>query len=540
MNKTKIIVLTGGVFSSLGKGLIIGSIGRILRTQGFRVSALKLDPYLNLDSGTMSPYQHGEIFVTYDGGETDLDLGHYERFLDYPISKFSSLSAGRIYDQVLKKERDGEYLGKTVQIVPHVINEVHEHIHKILANDPKLDFLLIEVGGTVGDIESLPFIESLRSFKLQDVTNKICYIHVAPLITLKISSEIKTKPTQHSVQKLRGYGIVPNFLILRTENNVDHYIKEKIALHCDLPADNIFFSNDVRNIYLLPELLYNQNLHQKLFEYFKIDDFRTNNLLTDWTNFTAKIKAVKKTSCRLAIVGKYVGLPDAYLSIIESFKLASYQLAVDLTIDLIYAEDFNHKQKLWTKLQDYDAVCVPYGFGARGIEGKISAIEFCRVNKVPFLGICLGMQLAVIEYARNCLAMADANSQEFDQHTPSPLFLIQKDKLVDHDLGGTLFLGNTKIFIKPDTLISRLYQTDVVYERYRHRYDFNNNYLKDFMGSDLVFAATTANDVQAAIELKNHPFFVGCQYHPEFGSKPLKVNALFVGLLSTVINKNNN
>ncbi|UUM19993.1 MULTISPECIES: CTP synthase [unclassified Mycoplasma] len=538
MSKTKIIALTGGVFSSLGKGLVLASIGRILHTQKFKVATLKLDPYLNIDPGTMSPVQHGEIFVTHDGMEADLDLGHYERFLDYPISKTSSLSAGQIYQQVLTKERAGDYLGKTIQIVPHLTNEIHERINQIIDSDPDLDFLLIELGGTVGDIESLPFIEALRSYKFHDSTRQICFIHVSPLIRLNIGNEIKTKPTQHSVMKLREHGIIPNVLILRTSYPFDQQLHEKIALYCNIDNDKIFYSQDVDNIYLLPQLLYEQKIHTKIFEFFKLDDPRTKNDLSSWLTFTDSIVKLKKSTYNVALVGKYVQLADSYLSIIESFNLASYHLGIDLKLTLIDATKIKSYKQAQEMLGSYDGICVPYGFGSRGIEGKMFAIQYAREHQVPFLGICLGMQLAVIEYARNVLKLTKANSMEFDVQTPDPLFTIQPTFHNTNRLGGTLSLGSSQVAIKPNTLAYEVYQSLNIVERYRHRYDFNPQYLDKFNDGNFVFSGVNSAGAESLIELKNHPFFIACQFHPEFLSKPLKPHPLFVGLLSALMKKN--
>ncbi|WP_391592201.1 CTP synthase [[Mycoplasma] cavipharyngis] len=534
---TKIIVITGGVFSSLGKGIIAASLGRILKEKGFQVSALKLDPYLNLDPGTMSPYQHGEVFVTNDGGETDLDLGHYERFLDHKISKLSSLSAGKIYDLVLKKERNGDYKGKTVQIIPDVTNEIKDHINRLLQENADLDFLMIEVGGTIGDIESLPFIEALRQFKNSYNKSDLMFVHVSPLVTIDTIDEIKTKPTQHSIRLLREYGIVPDLLILRSKKEVNQELKEKIAISCDLSIDSIFTCLDVINIYLIPELLYQQQIDKKIFSYFQIKPKINDNNLEVWINFTKKITAKKQYQCHLALVGKYTKLVDAYLSIIESFKLASYELEIDLKIDLINAETLTNSEIVQTTLAKYDAVCVPYGFGHRGVVGKINTIEYCRKNKVPFLGICLGMQLACIEFARNQLNYLDADSTEFNSETKHPIFHLQKDKDAEINLGGTLRLGAGNIELKKDSLAFRIYQKQLISERHRHRYEFNNFYLKEFEAAGLIFSGVSANNKQEIVELKDHPFFIACQYHPEFNSKPLKVGPLFSALLKSARKK---
>lgn len=533
MFKTKIIVITGGVFSSLGKGIIAASIGRILKEKGFKVSALKLDPYLNLDPGTMSPYQHGEVFVTEDGGETDLDLGHYERFLDYKISKHSSLSAGKIYDRVLKKERNGDYKGKTVQIIPHVTNEIKDHINNLLISEDKLDFLIIEVGGTVGDIESLPFIESLRQFKNSYGRKKMMFIHASPLIHLETSTELKTKPTQHSIKTLREQGIVPDLLVLRSLKKINDNIKEKISISCDLSLDSIYVCPDVNNIYFIPEYLYEQKIDKKLFSFFEIkNDNRTKKDLKQWINFTKKINKSKKYTCKLALIGKYTELPDSYLSIMESFKLASYELDIDLNIELINSEKKNNKQKLFNYLKEFDAICVPYGFGKRGVNGKINTIQFCRENNVPFLGICLGMQLACIEFARNKLGWTDADSTEFNSKTSKPILKLQKNKKANSDLGGTLRLGNEIVLIKPKTLAAKLYHRKFINERHRHRYEFNNNFCLEFEKNGLIFSGESELGMKEIIEIPENNFFIACQYHPEFKSKPLSVNPVFLGLLT--------
>lgn len=533
MQKTKIIVVTGGVLSSLGKGLLIASIGRILVSKGFVVTALKLDPYLNLDPGTMSPFQHGEVFVTDDGAETDLDLGHYERLLDHSMTKYSSLSAGKIYDNVLRKERNGDYLGKTVQIVPHVTDEIKNNIKFVLAQNPTADFLLIEVGGTVGDIESLPFIEALRQFQYDYGRNNICFIHAAPLIDWPTSNELKTKPTQHAVKTLRENGLVPDFLVLRSEVNFDDQLREKISIHCSIPKSNVFACVDVTNIYFLVENLYNQNLHHHLFAFFNITDPKIHRPITEWTGFVQKIRAPKKYQCRLVIFGKYTQLHDAYLSIIESLKLASYELGVDLVLDLVNSDDFDSKHAIWTKLSQYDGLCVPYGFGNRGIENKIFAIEYARVHNMPFFGICLGMQLACIEYARNVLGLKAANSTEFDPDCSDQIFVLQPNQQADQNLGGTLSLGTKPLVVKPNTLAHKLYQCVEIAERHRHRYHFNNAYLNMFEQSlHACFSVKTPDGMQEVFEITNHKFFIASQYHPEFTSRPLKVNPLFMGFLN--------
>lgn len=525
--KTKIIVITGGVYSSLGKGIVASSIGRILKEFGFKISMQKLDPYLNIDPGTLSPYQHGEVFVTKDGAETDLDLGHYERFIDYELNKFSSVTAGKIYNEVLNDERNGKYHGKTVQVVPHITSCIQNKIKSIIKLD-KPDFLIIEVGGTIGDIESLPFIEALRSFANTYSRKNILFVHCAPLIKIKVNDEIKTKPTQHSIKALMNLGINPNLLILRSDEIAPQEIKRKIAMSSDIDEKNIFTSIDCKSIYDIPKILYDQGIHNSIFNYFKL---KTKGNIDSWNKFLNTINATKKYNSKIAIVGKYVELADAYLSVIESLKIASYKLGVDLKIELIDSTSIENKnyQKI---LKEFDGILIPGGFGERGLEGKILSAKFARENNIPFFGICLGMQAALIEIAKNVLKKEDANSTEFNHKTKFPVFKLI-DKKTANMIGGTLRLGNYEVDITKNTLAHKIYQQNHVLERHRHRYFFNIDLCDIYSKNGIVFSGYSNNkQIVEIIEIKKHPFFIGVQYHPEFMSRPLKPNALFESFLN--------
>ncbi|WP_036499452.1 CTP synthase [[Mycoplasma] testudinis] len=527
--KTKFIFMTGGVFSSLGKGLSAASVGSILSQLGLDVRALKLDPYLNVDPGTMSPYQHGEVFVTGDGAETDLDLGHYERFLNKELSKGSSITAGKIYNQVIQNERKGKYLGKTIQVVPHVTNQIKECIYN-LANETNADVILIEIGGTVGDIESLPFLEAMRQICWELPRGNTLAIHAVPVIELQTTNEVKTKPLQHSTQQLRNLGITPDFLFVRSKLPLSPEIKNKIASMCSIYIDHIFSCVDVSNVYLLPEFLYDQKVHVEIAKLMDLK-FTRKQLSKEWLTFTKSIKATKKQKVKIALVGKYTELKDAYMSLYESLKIASYYQNVDLYVEWVNSSKVK-PDELIKILKNMDGLVVPGGFDKRGIEGKLQAIEYARTHDLPFLGICLGMQLACVEFARNVLKLQDANSTEFDKNAKANIIdLITKRKV---DVGGTLRLGNYHCSIKPNTLASRLYESKSVTRRHRHRYEFNNDYIKAFEKAGFVFSGTfVKNDLQEIIEIPKHSFFIGCQYHPEFNSTPYTPEPLFMGLIES-------
>lgn len=520
--KTKIIVVTGGVYSSLGKGIVAASVGRILKEFGFKICMQKLDPYLNVDPGTLSPYQHGEVFVTKDGGETDLDLGHYERFIDHDLNKYSSVTSGKVYSEVLNAERSGKYNGSTVQVIPHITGMIQENIRRLIKSD-KPDFLIIEVGGTIGDIESLPFIEALRSFASVYPRKDVMFIHCSPLIKIQSNGEIKTKPTQHSVKTLMNLGIRPDVLVLRTDTLVGDDIKQKLAWTCDIDKNNIFCSLDCKTIYEVPKVFYDQNIHKSIFKYFKIT--KKGNI-NNWEKFLSTIYCEKKYKAKIAIVGKYTELPDAYLSLIESLKIAAYKLNVELDLVLVAAQTINEKNYKST-FKSFDGIVVPGGFGQRGISGKTFASRYCRENNIPYLGICLGMQVACIDFAQNVLNLPKANSTEFDPKTEDPIFCVM-DSATEKEIGGTLRLGNFEIDIKPNTLANKVYKNKPVIERHRHRFSFNREYIEQFEKAGFIVSGLSTNKkVVEIMELKNHKFFIGVQYHPEFQSKPLKPNALF-------------
>ncbi len=520
--KTKIIVVTGGVYSSLGKGIVASSIGRILKEYGYKISMQKLDPYLNVDPGTLSPYQHGEVFVTKDGAETDLDLGHYERFVDNELSKYSSITSGRIYYEVLNQEREGKFGGKTVQVIPHITQQIQSKIKAIIKND-KPDFLIIEIGGTIGDIESLPFIEALRSFSGIYSRKNILFTHCAPLIKIEVNGEIKTKPTQYSIKNLMNLGIHPDILVLRTSEISSKEIKQKLSWTTDISMDNIFSSVDSKSIYDVPKLLFDQGIHKSIFSYFKITK---KGSMGNWNKFLNTIHSEKKHKASIALVGKYTELPDAYLSVIESLKIASYSENVELKLDLINSETIDSTNYI-NKLKGYDGILVPGGFGERGIEGKILAAKYARENKIPYFGICLGMQVACLEFARNVLKYDDANSTEFNSKTTHKIFDIMDSEL-SKKLGGTLRLGNIKVDIEKNTLADKIYKSSNVEERHRHRYCFGKQYVNDFANNGFIVSGTSADgEIIEIMEMKDHPFFIGVQYHPEFQSRPLKPNPIF-------------
>lgn len=533
--KTKIIFTTGGVFSALGKGIACSSISALLKNLHFNVLNMKLDPYLNIDAGTMSPYQHGEVFVTYDGKETDLDIGNYERFLNQDLPKESNITSGLIYSNVLNQERDGKYLGKTIQVIPHITDAIKNEII-CMANKYEPDFLIVEIGGTVGDIESVPFIESARQL-ISKYKNKVLSVHIVPIIQMLTSSEEKTKPLQHSVKELMGMGIIPDVLLVRGKSIISEENKEKISLICGLDKNSIITLPNQTSVYFLPEFLLEQNLHNIILEKFNMPKIEAKDL-GEWSNFTTKIKQQKKFSTRIAIIGKYTEITDAYLSVITSLEIAAIHNNCEIKIDLINAEKIDDTNIIG--LKKYDGVIVPGGFGDRGINGKIATIKFARENNIPYLGICLGMQLAVIEFARNVLGIYDANSTEFDDNTTEPVITILDGKYKEKELGGTLRLGNYSCGIKKDTKTFDAYQESVVIERHRHRYEFNNDYRDIFELNGMMFTGINIeNDLVEIIELKDHKFFIASQFHPELTSKTFKPNPLFFSFIKTtrVLNK---
>ncbi|ALA97116.1 CTP synthetase [Spiroplasma kunkelii CR2-3x] len=528
---TKYIFVTGGVVSGLGKGITASSIGVLLKASGLNVFMQKFDPYLNVDPGTMSPYQHGEVFVTADGAETDLDLGHYERFIDENLTKESNITSGRIYKNVIEKERRGEYEGGTVQVVPHVTNEIKKKVYHA-ASTSKADIIITEIGGTVGDIESLPFIEAIRQVRMEQGRENVIYMHVSLVPYIATSKESKTKPTQHSVRELLSLGIQQDIVVVRTEQVLEDNVLEKIALFCNIEKNNVLVATDVASIYEVPLKMYEQNAQIVISKLLNLKVTKTD--MSGWKQFVEKINHSKEV-IEIKLVGKYIELPDAYLSVSESLRIAGYENKVKIKIDWIKAEHIN-KKNYQQLLKNAKGILVPGGFGKRGFEGKILACQFARENNVPFFGICFGMQAAVIEFARNVCYIQDANSSELTE-TKNAIIDIIRGKEKTDALGGTLRLGNYKTFLVPNTLAHKLYGKDEVLERHRHRYEVNNDFREQLTQAGLVFSGLYAEkNLVEVIEIPSHPFYLAAQYHPEFTSRPNKPNPLFNGFVQAVIN----
>jgi CTP synthase len=523
--KTKYIFVTGGVVSSLGKGLASSSVGALLENRGLGITLLKLDPYINVDPGTMSPFQHGEVYVTDDGAETDLDLGHYERFTSAHMSKLNNFTTGRIYNSVIQKERRGEYLGKTVQVIPHITDEIKSNIRSAAQGH---DAILVEVGGTVGDIESLPFLEAIRQMRYDSGTQNVAYIHLTLLPYIAAAGEVKTKPTQHSVMKLREIGIQPDILLCRTDREIPEEMKTKIAMFCNVDIGSVFTSPDVKSIYELPLELSRQGLDERLAEILNI--WSRAPQLERWEHIVDKIYHPGRGEVRIAIVGKYVHLTESYKSLNEA--LLHGGIANDVKVLLTFVDSQEVEAQGPAKfLSDVHAVLVPGGFGVRGTEGKVAAVKFARERKIPYFGICLGMQMAVVEYARS-LGMANANSLEFDENTPHPVITLMESQVAVQDKGGTMRLGAYRCALKPGTLAHRLYGQDMIEERHRHRYEVNNEYRERLESAGLIFSGHNPElNLVEMIELENHPHFIGCQFHPEFKSKPFAPHPLFSGFV---------
>lgn len=526
---TKYIFVTGGVVSSLGKGIVASSLGRLLKERGYKVTIQKFDPYLNVDPGTMSPYQHGEVFVTEDGAETDLDLGHYERFINENLTKYNNLTSGRVMSRIIEKERRGDFLGGTVQTVPHVTDEIKRNI-KLAGEKTGADFVITEIGGTIGDIESDPFIEAIRQWKREAGRENIAYIHVTLLPYLKAAGELKTKPTQHSVKTLQGLGVAPDVIVVRSEHPVDQNIKKKISIFCDIDEEAVIESEDAKSLYEIPLTMEKLGLADVICKHFNLENKKPS--LAEWSKMVDKFKHPKK-SLKVAVVGKYVELKDAYISIHESIEHAGFNLDTKVEIDYLKAGDFDVKC-----LSNYDGILVPGGFGDRGIDGKIDAIQFARENKIPFFGICLGMQMACVEFARNVLGYKDATSTEFDKDTKTPVISLMEEQEGIEDMGGTMRLGAYPCVLKDDSIAAQVYGNTEVSERHRHRYEFNNTYREEFekAGMDIVGVSPNGKYVEV-VEIKNHPYFVACQYHPEFKSRPNRPHPLFTGWIKAAIKK---
>ena len=523
----KFVFVTGGVVSSIGKGIVAASLGRLLKSRGYSVSILKLDPYLNVDPGTMSPYQHGEVFVTEDGAETDLDLGHYERFTDTAMSRLNSVTTGSIYQAVINKERRGDYNGGTVQVIPHITGEIRERIHRVAANS-NADVVIGEIGGTVGDIESLPFLEAIREFRGDVGRHDIAYVHVTLLPFIGVSGELKTKPTQHSVKELRSIGIQPDVLVCRSDRTISNDLKGKIGGFCGVPQRAVIQALDADSIYAVPLAMEQEGLCREVLEVLQLTDH--NSDMGRWQELVTKLRH-PGPAVKVALVGKYVQLNDAYLSVVEALRHACLDRDASLDLHWICAEQLE-TQGAEALLAGMDAVVVPGGFGNRGVDGKVAAIRWAREQQVPFLGLCLGMQCAVIEWARNQAGLTGATSAELDADTPHPVIHLLPEQQDVVDLGGTMRLGVYPCRLVADTMAQRLYGDEVVYERHRHRYEFNNAYRSLFTESGYTISGTSPDGrLVELIELQSHPFFTACQYHPEFLSRPGKPHPLFRGLI---------
>lgn len=525
---TKYIFVTGGVVSSLGKGITAASLGRLLKSRGYRVTIQKFDPYINIDPGTMSPYQHGEVFVTDDGAETDLDLGHYERFIDINLSKNSNTTTGKIYQSVINKERRGDYLGGTVQVIPHITNEIKERVFRVGQQD-NADFVITEIGGTVGDIESLPFLEAIRQVKKDVGKNDVLYIHVTLVPYISAAGELKTKPTQHSVKELRSIGISPDIIVCRSEKPISKEMREKMAMFCDVDPDAVIQNLTARSIYEVPMLMEEQGLDTIVLRKLEMEDKPKD--MQGWHDMVARILKKYDKKVTIAVVGKYVALQDAYISITESLRHAAVANEAELDIHWVNAEEIEADDTDMAKVMaGVDGILVPGGFGKRGIEGKIKAIQYAREHKIPFFGICLGMQCAVIEFARHVCGMADANSSEFNPNSTHPVIDLMPEQLDVEDLGGTMRLGLYPCKVYPDTLTNKAYNAELIYERHRHRYEFNNAFREEIVGKGLVLGGTLPNGrLVEIVELpeSEHPWFLGAQFHPEFKSRPTNPHPLF-------------
>lgn len=532
MGSTKYIFVTGGVVSSLGKGIVAASLGRLLRARGAKVSIQKFDPYINVDPGTMSPFQHGEVFVTDDGAETDLDLGHYERFIDTNLTRLNNVTAGRIYQDVIAKERRGDYLGATVQTIPHITDEIKNRIMEA-THQLSPDFLIIEVGGTVGDIEGLPFLEAIRQFRYDVGFKNSCFIHVTLVPYLKASGEVKTKPSQHSVNTLRSIGIQPDILVCRTERPLGKGERLKLAQFTNVAPEAVIESIDMPILYEVPLALEKEGLARQVLERLNLELPEPN--LTSWEAMVQQVKQ-PVTNLKIALAGKYTGLSDAYLSVIEALKHAGYSEGTSVEIRWINTEDCVDDETSAALLSGVDAIVVPGGFGNRGIEGKINAVKYARTHNIPFLGLCLGMQVSVIEYARNVAQLTRASSAEFEPKGDQPVVALMEDQKNLADKGGTMRLGQYPCHLLKNSKAAEAYGTDVVMERHRHRYEINNEYIDILTQAGLIFSGTSPDrSLMEIIELPNHPWFVACQFHPEFKSRPDNPHPLFKGLVKATV-----
>jgi CTP synthase len=531
-SSTKYIFITGGVTSSLGKGIIAASLAKLLQAKGFTVTIQKFDPYLNIDPGTLNPYEHGECYVTEDGAETDLDLGHYERFLNTPTSQANNVTTGRIYNNVITKERKGEYLGKTVQVIPHITDEIKRNFFK-LGEDGKYDVVITEIGGCVGDIESLPFIEAVRQAKWDIGPNNMLVVHLTLIPFLAAAKELKTKPTQHSVKQLLEAGIQPDILVCRTEYPLPQEVKKKLALFCNVQLNCVIEAMDAETIYDVPLLMKKEKLDERVMSKLKLTS-KTNTDLEQWKGFLGKLKNPTQ-EVNIGLIGKYVSLPDAYKSIIEAFIHAGAASECKVNLKLISSEDL-HPDNVSKKLEDLDGVLVAPGFGERGLEGKIETVRYVRENNIPFFGICLGMQVAAIEFARNVLKLEDANSTEMNPHTSNPVIGLMENQKNIQQMGGTMRLGSYTCELKKGSKAATAYGKNKVSERHRHRYEFNNKYLEKFEQNGMIPSGMNPdNNLVEIIELQNHPWFLGTQFHPEYKSTVLNPHPLFVRFIKATI-----
>ena len=525
---TKYIFVTGGVVSGLGKGITAASLGRLLKNRGYKVTIQKFDPYLNVDPGTMSPYEHGEVFVTDDGAETDLDLGHYERFIDENLTKNSSVTMGKVYLSVLEKERRGDYLGKTVQVIPHVTNEIKEKIYSF--EDTDVDIVITEVGGTVGDIEGLSIIEAIRQVGLEKNKEDVLYVHVTLLPYISGSNEIKSKPTQHSVKELQSLGIQPDILVCRSEQEIPENIREKLALFCNVRKTSVIQNRTADCLYAVPLMLEKEGLAREACNHLRLDSYVPDN--SKWEEMVENIRTINpEEKVKIAIVGKYVKLEDSYISVVESLQHAGFENKVKVEVEMVDSETIV-PENVKEKLSKFDGIVVPGGFGDRGIEGMIETIKYAREEKVPFLGICLGMQMTVIEYARNVLGIKDANSAEFSSNTKNPVIHIMETQKEIKKKGGTMRLGSYPCVIKEGSLANEVYGTNKIDERHRHRFEYNNDYKERLENAGLTCSGVSPDgSLVEIVELKEHPYFIAGQFHPEFKSRPDRPAPLFVGLI---------
>lgn len=531
---TKFIFFTGGVVSSVGKGVTAAALGNLLKARGFTVAVQKLDPYINVDPGTMSPYQHGEVFVTDDGAETDLDLGHYERFIDINLNQTSNVTTGRVYAEVIARERRGDYLGGTIQVIPHITNEIKRCIH-LVAQKSNADIVLVEVGGTVGDIESLPFMEALRQMRSDVGFENTLYVHVTFLPYIGASRELKTKPTQHSVREIRGIGIQPDVIIARADHPIPQEHIQKIALFCDVPEKAVIPAVTSDVLYAIPLKLEDTQLDEYVIERLQLPKTKKPDL-SEWEALIAEIRKPKPT-IRIGIVGKYVELHDAYMSVREALYHAGIPNNRTVDIEWIHSGDLE-KGKGWEQFEGLDGIVVPGGFGERGIEGKIQAARWARVNNVPYLGLCLGMQVMCIEFARHILGTDDVNSTEFDAQTDHPVISLMPDQSHLTDMGGTMRLGSYPCTLEPGTKAAKAYQESLIHERHRHRWEFNNTYREQLDEAGMVFSGVSPDGRLVEIaELRDHPFMVGSQFHPEFKSRPNRAHPLFQAFIEAAVNR---